>query len=246
MASPLSRLTRAITSRGHTATPADGASPDASAGAAAQQQGLLTSLRNQLRRVSDVARPRRALERAVELGDTARADRVLNPQSRLRTWFQGDVDVNQAAPGHPTYLQAATMRDDPDMVQRLLNRGAGGAEEALALAQELGHDGTATVLRAHLGVADAVAEPEAEQLDAEQPAAAASLHSRLSAGEPAAEQLGEERPTQPVDVAPAQSHLSASQAEPDPIQWTPRSAMSVIHGRPVRALATNREPAVGG
>jgi len=34
--------------------------------------------------------------------------------------------------------------------------------------------------------------------------------------------------------------------EPDPIQWTPRSAMSVIHGRPVRALATNREPAVGG
>jgi hypothetical protein len=34
--------------------------------------------------------------------------------------------------------------------------------------------------------------------------------------------------------------------EPDPIQWTPRSAMSVIHGRPVRSLATNQEPAVGG
>ena len=34
--------------------------------------------------------------------------------------------------------------------------------------------------------------------------------------------------------------------EPVPVQWTPRSAMSVIHGRPVRALATNREPAVGG
>ncbi len=36
------------------------------------------------------------------------------------------------------------------------------------------------------------------------------------------------------------------QYEPDPFQWTPRSAMSVIHGRPVRSLATNREPAVGG
>ena len=36
------------------------------------------------------------------------------------------------------------------------------------------------------------------------------------------------------------------EAEPAPIQWTPRSAMSVIHGRPVRSLATNREPAVGG
>ena len=34
--------------------------------------------------------------------------------------------------------------------------------------------------------------------------------------------------------------------EPVPIQWTPRSTMSVIHGRLVRALATNREPAVGG
>ena len=43
-----------------------------------------------------------------------------------------------------------------------------------------------------------------------------------------------------------QKFAQASQFEPDPIQWTPRSAMSVIHGRPVRALATNREPAVGG
>ena len=34
--------------------------------------------------------------------------------------------------------------------------------------------------------------------------------------------------------------------EPDPVRWTPRSTMSVIHGRPVRSLATNREPAVGG
>jgi hypothetical protein len=34
--------------------------------------------------------------------------------------------------------------------------------------------------------------------------------------------------------------------EPVPVQWTPRSTMSVIHGRPVRSLATNREPAVGG
>ena len=34
--------------------------------------------------------------------------------------------------------------------------------------------------------------------------------------------------------------------EPVPVQRTPRSTMSVIHGRPVRSLATNREPAVGG
>jgi SRSO17 transposase len=34
--------------------------------------------------------------------------------------------------------------------------------------------------------------------------------------------------------------------EPDPVSWTPRSTMSVIHGRPVRSLATNQEPAVGG
>ena len=32
----------------------------------------------------------------------------------------------------------------------------------------------------------------------------------------------------------------------DPVPWTPRSAMSVIHGRPVRSLATNRWPAVNG
>lgn len=36
------------------------------------------------------------------------------------------------------------------------------------------------------------------------------------------------------------------QYEPVPVQWTPRSAMSVIHGRPVRSLATNRDrPSVG-
>jgi len=34
--------------------------------------------------------------------------------------------------------------------------------------------------------------------------------------------------------------------EPVPVLRTPRSTMSVIHGRPVRSLATNREPAVGG
>jgi len=34
--------------------------------------------------------------------------------------------------------------------------------------------------------------------------------------------------------------------EPVPVQWTPRSTKSVIHGQPVRSLATNREPAVGG
>ena len=34
--------------------------------------------------------------------------------------------------------------------------------------------------------------------------------------------------------------------EPDPVWWTPRSTKSVIHGRPVRSLATNRNrPAVG-
>ena len=43
---------------------------------------------------------------------------------------------------------------------------------------------------------------------------------------------------------PRDSELALS--EPAPIQWTPRSAMSVIHGRPVRSLATNRELAVGG
>jgi hypothetical protein len=36
------------------------------------------------------------------------------------------------------------------------------------------------------------------------------------------------------------------QGEPDPITRTPRSAGSVVHGRPVRSLATNREPAGGG
>jgi len=37
-------------------------------------------------------------------------------------------------------------------------------------------------------------------------------------------------------------------AELAPIQWTPRIALSVsvTHRRPVRSLATNREPAVGG
>ena len=34
--------------------------------------------------------------------------------------------------------------------------------------------------------------------------------------------------------------------EPAPVQRTPRSVMSVIHGRPVLAPATNREPAGGG
>jgi hypothetical protein len=34
--------------------------------------------------------------------------------------------------------------------------------------------------------------------------------------------------------------------EPVPVQRTPRSTKSVIHGRTVRSLATNREPAVGG
>ena len=34
--------------------------------------------------------------------------------------------------------------------------------------------------------------------------------------------------------------------EPDPVTWTPRSTKSVIHGRTVRSLATNRNrPAVG-
>jgi hypothetical protein len=37
-----------------------------------------------------------------------------------------------------------------------------------------------------------------------------------------------------------------SRSEPVPVRWTPRSTMSVIHGRPVRSPATNREPAVGG
>ena len=38
----------------------------------------------------------------------------------------------------------------------------------------------------------------------------------------------------------------ASCVEPDPVWWTPRSAKSVIHGRPVRSLATNRNrPSVG-
>jgi helicase len=34
--------------------------------------------------------------------------------------------------------------------------------------------------------------------------------------------------------------------EPDPETRTPRAARSVVHGRPVRSLATNREPAGGG
>ena len=39
---------------------------------------------------------------------------------------------------------------------------------------------------------------------------------------------------------------SRDRSEPDPVWWTPRSTKSVIHGRPVRSLATNRNrPAVG-
>ena len=41
-------------------------------------------------------------------------------------------------------------------------------------------------------------------------------------------------------------HLTYEHIEPVPVRWTPRSTMSVIHGRPVWSLATNREPAVGG
>ena len=40
--------------------------------------------------------------------------------------------------------------------------------------------------------------------------------------------------------------VDGGEIEPVPIAWTPRSAKSVIHGRPVRSLATNREPAGGG
>ena len=53
-------------------------------------------------------------------------------------------------------------------------------------------------------------------------------------------------PTPAQAAGNAWGSAALSLIEPDPIQWTPRSAMSVIHGRPVRALATNREPAVGG
>ena len=44
-----------------------------------------------------------------------------------------------------------------------------------------------------------------------------------------------------AEIDPALQRL-----EPVPVSWTPRSTMSVIHGRPVRSLATNREPAGGG
>ena len=51
-------------------------------------------------------------------------------------------------------------------------------------------------------------------------------------------------------VQRAQRHVSDSittlRLEPDPVTWTPRSTKSVIHGRLVRSLATNRNrPAVG-
>jgi hypothetical protein len=46
----------------------------------------------------------------------------------------------------------------------------------------------------------------------------------------------------PAKLAERQLHLN----EPDPVTWTPRSTKSVIHGRLVRSLATNRNrPAVG-
>ena len=46
-------------------------------------------------------------------------------------------------------------------------------------------------------------------------------------------------------------YLSVSHAGESPLNRTPfggrhEATMSVIHGRPVRSLATNREPAVGG
>ena len=50
----------------------------------------------------------------------------------------------------------------------------------------------------------------------------------------------------PVIAACAKVEGAEIHCEPDPVQWTPRSTMSVIHGRTVRSLATNREPAVGG
>jgi hypothetical protein len=61
---------------------------------------------------------------------------------------------------------------------------------------------------------------------------------------------GHSAPADPWEPGPLREKLrkvaKLSLVEPDPIQWTPRSTMSVIHGRPVRSLATNREPAVGG
>ena len=50
----------------------------------------------------------------------------------------------------------------------------------------------------------------------------------------------------PGPVTPAQLEDVFQRFELAPIPWTPRTALSVIHGRPVRSLATNREPAVGG
>ena len=44
----------------------------------------------------------------------------------------------------------------------------------------------------------------------------------------------------------SRKNKSEREIEPVPVSWTPRSTMSVIHGRPVRSLATNREPAGGG
>ena len=47
-------------------------------------------------------------------------------------------------------------------------------------------------------------------------------------------------------AVPSVEAVFTVEREPVPVRWTPRSTMSVIHGRPVRSLATNREPAVGG
>ena len=53
------------------------------------------------------------------------------------------------------------------------------------------------------------------------------------------------QPVSPAGVA-LMRKIDELHLEADPVARTPRTGKSVVRGRPVRSLATNRKPAVGG
>ncbi len=58
--------------------------------------------------------------------------------------------------------------------------------------------------------------------------------------------INQRRPDLMMDQRLATFRRVCDEGGPDPESRTPRSAGSVVHGRPVRSLATNQEPAGGG
>jgi hypothetical protein len=94
---------------------------------------------------------------------------------------------------------------------------------------------------------DALAAKEAElqQREASFEQARAKLDEALASSRQALAAMQDQMDRQQHDPLACSMTLKP-RSEPDPVKWTPRSTMSVIHGRPVRSLATNQEPAVGG